>query len=448
MRVQGVLQLGLDSCGGKQVVAAFDGGEITSDAGLLLVRQQDKRLGLTRRLAECLDDPRDSRKVRHSRLDQLRQRVYGVAAGYEDCNDFDTLRHDPAFKLSVDRLPSDAPLCSQPTLSRLENSVTRRELWRMADALVDHFEWVYRKTRPKEIVLDFDASDDPAHGQQEFQGFHAYYDCHCYLPLFVTGCVDGRPHDLLAAVLRPGRVHAGHGAKAVGKRLVERLRGAFPKTNLFFRGDSGMAKPEIYDWCEESDVPYAISLAKNQRLLSLAEPLMEEARAQAQETGETVQLFGEFLYQAQSWPHPRRVVVKAEVMPAHSRSDNQRFVVTSRTDIGPEELYRWYCARGDMENRIGELKNDLESGRTSCHRFLANQFRLLLHAAAFVLMREIRRQLEDTDLATARVQTLRLRLIKVGARVVESVRRVVFHLPTAYPWPYLWEHLLLRFEAQ
>jgi len=317
----------------------------------------------------------------------------------------------------------------------------------MSEVLVDHFIGVHRKAPPEEILLDFDATDDPAHGQQEFEGFHAYYDCHCYLPLFVTACVDGEPHDLLAAVLRPGRVHAGHRAKAVGKRLVPKLRNAFPQARLYFRGDSGMAKPEIYDWCEDSDLPYVIGLAKNERLLAQAEPLMEQARALAKERGETVQLFGEFLYQAQSWSHPRRVVVKAEVMLGHSRSDNQRFVVTSRTDLGPESLYRWYCQRGDMENRIGELKNDLDSGRTSCHRFLANQFRLLLHAAAFVLMRELRRQLEDTDLATARVQTLRLRLIKVGARVVESVRRVVFHLPTAYPWAHLWERLLLRFEA-
>jgi len=440
MRGQSVLQLEFGSCGKKRIVGSFDGGEVTSDGGLLLLRRQDKRSGLTQRLAACLNDCRDPAKVAHPRLEQIRQRIYGIAAGYEDCNDFDTLRHDPGFKVAVNRLPSDPGLSSQPCLCVLENSLTRKELYSMSEALVDHFV-DSKPTAPQEIVLDFDATDDPAHGQQQFEGFHAYYDTHCFLPLIVTASCDGQPHELLAAVLRPGKTHAGHRAEAIGRRLVKRLRWAFPESQYCFRGDAGMAKPEIYDWCERESIGYAISLAKNERLLPLAEPFMEQARALALASGHKAQVFGEVLYQAQSWPHPRRVIVKAEVIPGHTRTDNQRFVVTNR-DLEPEPLYQWYCQRGDMENRIGELKNDLKSGRTSCHRFKANQFRLLLHAAAFVLLRELRGLLAETELAVAQMHTLRLRLLKVGARVVESVRRVVFHLPSGYPWHHLWEHLI------
>jgi hypothetical protein len=425
----------------KPVVARFDGGALSSDAGVTLLAALDRRLGLSERLARCLMDGRDQGRVRHQVVELLRQRIYQIACGYEDCNDADGLRGDPALKIAVGRLPSEEDLASQPTLSRLENGATRRALYAMSEQLVAHYCRRHRDRRPRTILLDADATDDETHGHQQLSFFHGFYDEHCYLPLLVFAQAEGvGEQELLAAVLRPGNVHAGHSAMAIIERIAQRLRGSFPRSRLLLRGDSGLALPEVYDGCEALRMPYIISLAKNPRLLALAEPWLQRARAQCAETGETAQVFGELSYAAESWPHPRRVIVKAEVMP---KGDNPRFVVTSLSadELDAEAVYDWYRQRGDPENRIKELKVDLSADRLSCHRFLANQFRLLLHAAAYLLMQAMRAALAGTELARAQAGTLRLRVLKVGARVIESCRRVSLRLPTAYPWPGLWHHL-------
>jgi len=428
--------------GKKEIVADFSGGSLSSDGGHMLLGQVDKRLGLTARLSRCIRDDRDSGKVRQSTRDMLVQRIFGIACGYEDCNDFDRLRSDPMLKLSVDREPIlGEDLASQPTLSRLENSVTARELLLMEEVLVCLFVERHEASPPTRITLDPDATDDPVHGQQELEFFHGYYDCHCYLPLLVYATPDDGEQELLAAVLRPGNVHAGHRVVSVVRRIVSRLAAAFPQTEIVFRGDAGMALPEVYDWCEDAGVRYVISLPKNRRLLGLAEEYLHDAEAAYEETGGKVRSFGEFSYAAETWRHERRVVVKAEVV---GKGENPRFVVTNIGGPDAEDIYEFYIDRGDVENRIKELKGDLLSGKTSCHIFLAKQFRLLLHAAAFVLVQAIRKALSGTELAAAQAATIRAKLLKVGARVKETTRRVWVKLPTSYPYQRAWEIILTR----
>lgn len=430
--------------GRRQVVGRFDGGQISSDGGLLWIAEIDRRFRLLERLAACLHDRRQQAKVRQSVHDLLRQRVFQIAAGYEDCNDADTLAADPVLKVACGRNPETGrDLASQPTLSRFENSVSRADLYRMAEVFLDLFVERHRRP-PQEIVLDLDATVDETHGQQELSFFHGYYDTYCYLPMLVFAQADGEPHQPLAAVLRPGNVHAGHRSVALLKRIVARLREAWPEVRIVVRGDSGEALPEIYEWCEAEGVDYVIGLARNPRLERLGKPFLEAAREEFQRTEEKVRHCHEFTYAADSWGHERRVVVKAEVS---SKGDNPRFVVTSRDDLAAEELYDLYADRGDVENRIKELKNDLHADRTSCHRFVANQFRLLLHAVAYLLWTVARQLLAGTELASAQVGTLRLRLIKVGVRVVQTARRVWLHLASSYPWAELWNLLARRLRA-
>jgi len=427
----------------KPVVVTADGGALTSDAGVLLVEQLDRQLGLSAALARCLPDARDPAKVRHSSPALLRQRLYQLVLGYEDCNDAATLRRDPALKLAVGKAPSESDLASQPTLSRLENSVGWHACWRMSEALLASYVEQHRKAPPRRIVLDVDATDDPTHGQQELSFYHGFYQSHCYLPLLVFAQAEGTgEQELLCAVLRPGNAHAGKRAMTVLRQVVTRLRAAFPACQIELRADSGLALPEVYAGCEARELPYTISLPRNSRLEALAQPWLEEALARYQEAGQTVQVFGEFRHAAESWPHPRWVIVKAEVM---AQGTNLRFLVTTRTDLDPAALYRFYCQRGDPENRIKELKRGLHMDRLSCHRFWANQFRLLLHAAAYVLFQQLRQRLAGTELARAQVETLRLRLLKVGARVRESVRRVWVQLPQAYAGLGYWHRLVDSF---
>ncbi len=428
--------------GRKEIVADFSGGCLSSDGGLLLLKGADEKIGLTDRLAGCIKDSRDATRVNQKVRDMLLQRIFGIACGYEDCNDFDTLRTDPMFKLAAGRDPdSGIDLASQPTLTRLENGVTRRELFLMEETLVSLFIERHRDSPPARIVLDPDATDDPTHGQQELEFFHGYYDCHCYLPLLVYATADGGEQELVAAVLRPGNVHASHKVLAVIRRVIAKIREAFPDVEIVLRGDAGMALPQVYDWCEDAGIPYVLSLGRNSRLLSLAEDYIADAEAAYEETGEKVRDFGEFSYAAETWRSERRVVVKAEVM---AGGENPRFVVTNITGLDAEAVYEFYIDRGDVENRIKEIKDDLLSGRTSCHRFLANQFRLILHAAAFVLIQAIRRLLSGTELAAAQAGTIRTKLLKVGARVKETTRKIWVKLPTSYPYQRTWEVILTR----
>lgn len=435
------LELGILS--GREVIGSFDGGDISSDGGVMLLAGAERKLGVIERLASVISDGRDPRKVRHGIEEMIAQRVLGIACGYEDCNDFDEMRHDPALKVAVGRLPGTGDdLASQPTLSRLENSVGARELYRMSEVLVELFV-EGRDEAPGWVIIDVDATDDPTHGQQQLTGFHGYYDEHCYLPLIVTARADGGPDELLAVVLRPGKTHAGGGAVSVLKRIVAKLREAWPQVRILVRGDSGFAKPEIYDWCEREGIHYLIGLATNSRLRQLVAEHLQAARLDYLLRGEKVRNLHDARYAANDWPHERRVLIKAEVS---AQGDNPRFVVTSMLG-DPLLLYDLYARRGEQENRIKELKCDLAIDRTSCHRFLANQFRLLLHAAAFVLLSYVRRCLTGTELAKAQVCTLQRKLLKLGVLVRESCRKVWLQFASSCPVQHLWPVVLAKIRA-
>lgn len=437
-------QLTLGRLQGREIQAAFDGGRLSSDGGVKLLAQADKALGLTARLTSLIRDRRNPLRITHELIEMLRQRVYQIGNGYEDCNDADDLRRDPMFKLAVGRLPETGEdLASQPTLSRLENSVSRRDLWQIGESFVALFLGQYRHAEPERIVLDFDATDDPTHGQQRLAGFNGYYKEHCYCPLIVTAQVDGGPHELLVVMLRPGAPTGDGGALAVLRRLVERLRAQWPHVAIVFRADAGFCKPELLDWCEdpENRVDYIVAIAKNKALERHAEPFVQQAKAEFEAKAKEARVMGEFKYAAGTWKTERRVVVRAEF--AADGSD-PRFVVTSFTEPKPTGLYDEYAMRGDMENRIKELKNGLKADRTSCHRFMANQFRVFLHAAAFWLISHIRRCLRGTRLQDAQVGTIQRHLLKLAVRVTQSTRRVCLHFASACPVQDLWPLLLKR----
>jgi hypothetical protein len=417
----------------------FRGGRLTSDGGWPWVATADQALGLCTTLAAALPDRR-RRRGRHTLLDLLRQRIYQIAAGYEDQDDADALRTDPLLKLVCGRLPeSDPDLASQPTFSRLENALSARDCYRLAEAIGE----VYLRERertgvPERIVLDVDSTDDPTHGAQEGSAYHGYFRQHMYHPLLVF---DGETGQVITAILRPGTAHAGHGALAILKRLVARLRVRWPGVAIEVRADAGFAKPEIYAYCERERITYTIGLGRNARLETVATPLVAAALAEsASADGAKVRLLGETRYQAHSWPHARRVIIKAEIL---AKGLNTRFVVTTRDDP-PETLYAWYTDRGETENWIKDLKTACFADRLSCHRFLANQVRLLLHGAAYCLLDTLRRWLAAAGAARMQLETLRLRLIKIGGRVRQLPTRVHLRLASHHPGEPLWYRLATR----
>jgi hypothetical protein len=415
------------SLGPKSVIADFLGGRLTSDAGAILLREVGQSTGLFDAINEAIPDPRHPVFITHDQRSMIAQRVVAIALGYEDLNDHQTLRADPALQLAAGRVPDEElTLASPPTLCRLENRIERKTLIRIAEVLVDRF--VASHPRPPEhLILDFDATDDTVHGHQEGRFFHGYYDNYCYLPLYVF-CGD----ELLAAYLRPSKIDASKHSRALLKLLVRRLRQAWPDVKITIRADSGFCRWRLMRWCDSKGVGYVLGLARNQVLERLAADWIERAERQFKKTGQPQRIFGSFAYKAASWDRPRRVIVKAE---RTAQGPNPRFIVVN-VPGDPQELYEdVYCQRGDMENRIKEQQLDLFADRTSCHRFLANQFRLLLSSAAYVLVQTLRRTaLRGTDLEKAQVGTIRLKLLKVAARVVVTARRVVFHLATSYPF--------------
>lgn len=418
--------------------AAFDGGRLTSDGGLSWLAEVDKELGVCQAMAKHIPEWR-SRRGRHSMLSLLKQRVYQIACGYEDQNDSNFLRSDPLLKLVCGVLPeSGEDLASQPTICRMENAVTNRACYQMAKALAELYIAQRGKDgAPQKIVLDFDATDDPTHGDQEESYYHGYFEEHIYHPLLVF---DGDTGQLISALLRAGNTHASRSTVALLKRVVGLLRSAWPGVEVELRADAGFAVPAVYDYCEAEGIRYTVALITNSRLEELASSLLEEAeRRYEQERGRKVRLLSEGHYQARSWQIERRVVYKAEVM---EEGTNTRFVVTNKPDE-PDELYAHYTQRGETENRIKDLKVALKADRLSCHRFVANQFRLLLHAAAYWLMDTLRKKLVDEGIERMQLDTLRLKLVKIGGRVRELLTKVRIHLASGHPGQYLW-HALSR----
>jgi hypothetical protein len=402
------------------VEASFQGGDITSDGGVLLLQQVDRRLGLTEAIAQVLQDPRRRASCEHDLLSLLRQRVYGLALGYEDLNDHSDLRRDLALQTAVGR---DTELASAATLCRWENRADRATAWRCHEVLVDRFIASFKRP-PKKLILDFDATDDAVHGKQEGRFFHGYYDHYCFLPLYVF-CGD----QLLVSYLRPSKIDAARHAWAILALLVKRLRQVWPKVNIIFRGDSGFCRWRMLSWCERHGVGYIVGLAKNARLNALTATRQREAADCWAATGANVRWFTDLHYAAASWNRKRRVIAKLE----HSaKGGNPRYVVTNLAGDGRRLYQKLYCARGEMENRIKEQQLDLFADRTSCHRWWPNQFRLLLSSVAYTLLEAIRRlALQGTQLARAYVGTIRLKLLKIGAVILRNTRRVRLLLASA-----------------
>jgi hypothetical protein len=435
-------QLCFPPVGGQTVRADFEGGALSSDFGALLLRGIDRQIGLTQRLAAAIHDKRHQSYIDHPLRDLLAQRIYQLAAGYADANDANHLRRDPVFKLGLERRPleAEADLASAPTFSRLEHQMDRKDIYRLTHALVDHFIASYAEP-PAAIVLDVDHSDDPTYGQQEFAFYNHHYQNHCYLPLFIF---EGTSHALVTAYLRPGTRPPGAENAMILVRLLSYLRRHWPSTHILVRGDSHFATPEVmeviasYRWTD-----FVFGLAGNAVLLRQAAATLQEARrlhrhrvalahAHGQVPPTSSRLYDECVYAAGSWAQPWRVILKAEVMQA---DDNPRFVVTSLAAPTPQMLYEdLYCARGNCENAIKAVKNDLHSDRTSATTFLANAMRLLLACAAYVLHHALRTHtLQHTALAQAQPSTVILTLFKIAAQIKQYKDRILLHLPNSCP---------------
>lgn len=425
-----------------QMTVDFEGGAITSDAGLTFLREEDERQGLCEAVCEAMTDSRDQRRVEHRLLDLIRQRVYQIAAGYEDCNDADELRKDPMFKATVaGRRPGGRDLASQPTLSRFENEPDEYELERIMEAFVDKY--LSRRSEPPEIViLDIDPTDDPCHGAQQMALFHGYYGEKMYHDLLIF---DGETGELVMPVLRPGNVHGADGVVEVLAWLLPRMRSAWPETAIIVRADGGLAIPRLYQFLEENGLYYVIGLITNNRLREHNAEAMKMALSIFESAGVREQVFCSFDYQANSWPHSRRVIGKAELL---AKGPNQRFVVTNVPEATPLAVYDFYRQRGeDAENRIKEFKNMMAADRLSCHRFYANWFRLLLHAIAYEILRGLRQRLVGTEFEKSTMETIRLKVIKVGARIRATTRRLWVHCASGYPYKQIWINLHARLCA-
>jgi hypothetical protein len=409
-------------CKRRKIEAQFSGGDITSDGGVLLLRQIDRRLELTETMAKVIPDSRDPARCEHRLVDLIRQRVYGIALGYEDLNDHQSLRQDVALQTALGR---ETVLASPATLCRFEHQANRAVAWALNRLWVEQFIASFKEA-PKELILDFDATDDPVHGHQEGRFFHGYYDHYCLLPLYVF-CGD----QLLVSYLRPSNIDGAKHAWAILALLVKRFREVWPAVRIIFRGDSGFCRPRMLSWCDRQGIEYLLGVAKNTRLNRLGAQWIETAQKDYERSGERQRLFGEFWYAADTWDRPRRVIVRVE----HTeKGSNPRYIVTSLE--GPvQSLYEdLYCARGEMENRIKEQQLNLFADRTSCTAWWPNQLRLLLSSAAYCLLEAMRRlALQGTELAQATCGTIRLKRFKIGAVIVRNTRRIRFLLSSSYP---------------
>jgi len=438
----------------KPLVATFDTPHQSSDGGAILLKAIDDQLGLTTRLAASIPEWRQAGKIEHDLPTLLRQRCFGLACGYADANDAAALKADPSHKLLVGRDPvAGAALASQPTLSRFENIVGPRALYWLtqtrAEVVIGSHQARLAHTRVRRITLDLDPTDDPTHGQQELACFNGHYGTWCYLPMVGTLTFNGeRTQYLVTAILRPGNAHPTRGVLGLLRRLLGKLRVAFPHARLRVRLDGGFASPAVFTFLEAEGVEYLVAMASNPKLEKRVRRLLGKARMRAKATAETAALFGETRYAAKSWHRKRRVIMKAEVVRLVGRDprDNPRFVVTNLPQ-SPRRVYAIYRERGDVENRLKELHYGLGFDRTSCSGFWANAFRVLLTAAAYVLLQALRLRLAATPAASYQVGRLRERLFKLGARVQVSARRIVLHLPSAFPWLALWQAVALALGA-
>ena len=459
---------------GKTLQADFDGGTVTSDGGVLLLRETESLVGIVRRYAQALDDQRDGRYTDHSYEEMLRQRIFQIACGYDDANDCNVLRHDPAFKAACDRLPLlGAPLASQSSLSRLENAPRRTELYRLAQALLETFLASYDRAS-QAILLDIDDTADEVHGAQQQALFNGHYDAYCYLPLHLY---EGQSGKLVTSILRPGRRPTGAEIVSILKRVVEAIRREWPEVMILLRGDGHFSAPEVHQWCERQEpvISYILGQSGNAVLKRQASSLLEQARClyryhqvrayrkqayedrrqqkskskggagvsrqRDQEQSQALlkaKLYTTFLYQAESWSEPRRIICKVEVS---DEGENIRYIVTNLQTPRSAWIYeKIYCGRGQMENYIKDHKLFLHSDRTSCHRFEANQFRVFLHSAAYVLMHTLRTTgLRGTAWAKAQFDQIQIRILKVGARVDELKTKVRFHFPSSFPLQALYQ---------
>jgi len=439
---------GFEPCGSREIVARFDGGTISSDGGAFLLRQTDKRLNLLPRLSECFLDGRNQEQVKHSILEMLSQRIYGLALGYEDINDHEQLRKDPVFGILAGRNELEEPLAGKSTLNRMElgtgtpDRYKKITFWKEAidELLVKVFLESHQKA-PKQIILDVDTTDLPLHGNQEGRFFHGYYDSYCYLPLYIF-CGE----HVLCARLREANHDAAFGSLAEIRRIVGQIRAAWPEVKIILRGDSGFCRNELMSWCENNSVDFVFGLARNSRLRKIIGAQMHEATQQWNKTGKPARVFSEFQYQTKKrkrggWDRERRVAAKAEHIDG---KENPRFVVTSLTSEqwAAQALYEeLYCARGDMENRIKE-QFSLFADRVSAETMRANQMRLYLSAMAYVLVNGLRRLgLKATELAEAQVSTIRTKVLKIGAQIRVTVRKVWVSMASSYPWQDLYQQV-------
>lgn len=416
-------QIEFEPFGRRRVEANFDGGEVSSEGGVLLVRKLERRLGLIDAVAQALADPRDPERIKHELVDMLRQRVFALVQGYEDLNDHATLRNDVLMQTACER---DTALASAPTLCRLENRASRAAAWAIHTVMVEKFIASFKRA-PEELVLDFDATDDPLHGKQEGRFFHGYYDNYCYLPLYVF-CGE----QLLVAYLRPSKIDESKHTGAILKLLVKRLREAWPKVKITIRGDSAFCRRRILAWCERNGVYYIVGLAKNKRLNRMTEAQRERLAHQFGQTQVKQREFAELRYGARTWKTERRVIARLEHM---DKGDNPRYIVTNLEGEARSVYEEVYCARGEMENRIKEAQLGLFADRTSCQYFAANQFRLLLSSLAYILTERLRAlALAGTEFARLQAITLRSKLLKIGAVIIRNTRRVRVMLSSAFPY--------------
>ena len=428
----------LASIFGKRLDLAFDGGILTSDSGALLLREVEARSGILARIGDAITDRRHKSYVAHSVAKLIKQRVFQIACGYEDANDCNALRSDPGIKAACGVLPlSGADLASQPTMSRFENQISRSTLYRIARAFVDCFIASYAKP-PGAIILDIDDTHDRVYGTQQLSLFNGYLGAYCYQPLHIY---EGQTGKLITTILRPGVRPTGREIVAILKRLVSYLRATWPEVAIFLRGDAHFSGPQVHAFCLTENVYFILGQTSNAKLLALAKPVMDQANSLYVQTEKPVRLFTSFYYQAATWQCPYRIICKAEI---NDQGQNTRFVVTNFESSRASFIYQnVYCARGQMENFIKNHKTFLHSDRTSCHTFTANQFRLFLHSAAYVLIHTLAQVgLKGTTWINAQVNTIQNRFLKVAGRVCEVKTKITFHLPVSFPLQHLFDKIL------